>query len=70
LVINYDVPNDAEDYVHRIGRTARAQTTGMAITFITEKDQRNFKKIEDFLGKPVSKSPVPSHLGKAPVYRV
>ena len=69
LVINYDVPNDAEDYVHRIGRTARAQTTGTAITFITEKDQRNFKKIEDFLGKTIFKSPVPPHLGKAPVYR-
>lgn len=69
LVINYDVPNDAEDYVHRIGRTARAQTTGVAITFITEKDQRNFKKIEDFLGKPVAKTPVPTHLGKAPTYR-
>lgn len=69
LVINYDVPNDAEDYVHRIGRTARAQTTGTAITFITEKDQRNFKKIEDFLGKTIFKSPVPPHLGKAPTYR-
>lgn len=69
LVINYDVPNDAEDYVHRIGRTARAQSTGTAITFITEKDQRNFKKIEDFLGRQIYKSPVPSHLGKAPAYR-
>jgi len=69
LVINYDVPNDAEDYVHRIGRTARAQSTGMAITFITEKDQRHFKRIEDFLGKAVTKTPVPAHLGKVPVYR-
>jgi superfamily II DNA/RNA helicase len=69
LVINYDVPNDAEDYVHRIGRTARAQSTGTAITFITEKDQRNFKKIEDFLGKQIFKTPVPPHLGKGPVYR-
>jgi superfamily II DNA/RNA helicase len=69
LVINYDVPHDAEDYVHRIGRTARAQSTGTAITFITEKDQRNFKKIEDFLGKTIFKTPVPPHLGKGPVYR-
>ncbi|TAL59870.1 MAG: DEAD/DEAH box helicase [Bacteroidetes bacterium] len=69
LVINYDVPNDAEDYVHRIGRTARAQSTGVAITFITEKDQRYFKRIEGFLGKEVFKTPVPPYLGKAPVYR-
>jgi superfamily II DNA/RNA helicase len=69
LVINYDVPRDAEDYVHRIGRTARAQSTGVAITFINEKDQRSFKKIEDFLGKEIFKSPLPPHLGKGPVYR-
>jgi ATP-dependent RNA helicase RhlE len=69
LVINYDVPNDAEDYVHRIGRTARAQSTGVAITFITEKDQRNFKKIEDFLGKNILKTAVPKYLGKTPLYR-
>jgi len=69
LVINYDVPNDAEDYVHRIGRTARAQSTGVAITFITEKDQRNFKRIEGFLGKEIFKTPLPPHLGKGPAYR-
>jgi len=69
LVINYDVPRDAEDYVHRIGRTARAQSTGVAITFINEKDQRSFKKIEDFIGKEIFKTPLPPHLGKAPVYR-
>ena len=69
LVINYDVPHDSEDYVHRIGRTARAQSTGVAITFITERDQRNFKRIEDFLGKEIFKTPVPPHLGKGPAYR-
>jgi superfamily II DNA/RNA helicase len=68
LVINYDVPRDAEDYVHRIGRTARAQSTGIAITLINEKDQRSFKRIEDFIGKPIVKSPLPEHLGKGPDY--
>lgn len=69
LVINYDVPHDSEDYVHRIGRTARAQSTGVAITFITERDQRSFKRIEDFLGKEIFKTPLPPHLGKGPPYR-
>jgi len=68
LVINYDVPRDAEDYVHRIGRTARAQSTGVAITFINEKDQRNFKRIEDFLGKEIFKTPLPPNMGKGPAY--
>lgn len=68
LVINYDVPRDAEDYVHRIGRTARAQTTGVAITLINEKDMRAFKRIEDFIGKPVFKNPLPSELGAGPAY--
>jgi superfamily II DNA/RNA helicase len=69
LVINYDVPRDSEDYVHRIGRTARAQSTGVAITFVNEKDQRSFKKIEDFIGKEIFKTPLPAHLGAGPVYR-
>ena len=68
LVINYDVPHDAEDYVHRIGRTARAQSTGVAITFISDRDQRNFKRIEDFLGKEIIKTPLPAHFGKSPEY--
>lgn len=68
LVINYDVPRDAEDYVHRIGRTARAQTTGVAITLINEKDQRSFKRIEDFIGTTIFKSPLPDSLGKGPDY--
>ena len=68
LVINYDVPHDAEDYVHRIGRTARAGAGGSAITLVSEKDQPEFAKIEHFLGKDIEKLPIPSHLGLAPKY--
>jgi ATP-dependent RNA helicase RhlE len=69
LVINFDVPHDGEDYVHRIGRTARAEADGMAITFIGEKEQNRFASIENLLGKPVEKMPIPRELGPAPVYR-
>jgi superfamily II DNA/RNA helicase len=68
LVINFDVPHDAEDYVHRVGRTARAETEGVALTFITPKDQNDFKKIEDLIESEVYKIPVPAELGEAPVY--
>jgi superfamily II DNA/RNA helicase len=68
LVINYDVPRDAEDYVHRIGRTARAQSTGVAVTLINEKDMYSFKRIEDFLGKAIVKSALPQSLGRGPAY--
>lgn len=68
LVINYDVPNDAEDYIHRIGRTARAATDGTAYTIISEKEQRKFARIEQVLGKEVVKSPVPEELGPVPEY--
>lgn len=68
LVINYDVPNDGEDYIHRIGRTARAATSGTAITFISEPEQRKFLQIEELLGKPVEKLPVPENFGEAPAY--
>ena len=67
-VINYDVPHDAEDYVHRIGRTARADRDGEAITFISEADIYRFQQIEHFLGKEVEKTPLPEDLGEAPVY--
>ena len=67
-VINYDVPHDAEDYVHRIGRTARADRDGEAITFISEADIYRFQQIEHFLGKEVEKTPLPEGLGEAPVY--
>ena len=68
LVINYDVPHDAEDYVHRIGRTARANHDGCAITFVSEKEQSKFVAIENFLGKTIYKIPVPEELGDAPEY--
>jgi ATP-dependent RNA helicase RhlE len=68
MVINYDVPHDSEDYVHRIGRTARANNDGAAITFVSEKEQGKFKTIERFLGKEITKIPVPPELGKVPEY--
>ncbi|WP_454490683.1 DEAD/DEAH box helicase [Chitinophaga lutea] len=68
LVINYDVPNDGEDYVHRIGRTARASTDGTAYTFISPKEQHRFARIEQLLGQPVTKATVPPELGPAPEY--
>ena len=66
LVINYDVPADAEDYVHRIGRTARAETTGEAITFINDKDQYRFAQIEKLIEKEVIKIPLPAGMGNSP----
>ena len=68
MVINYDVPSDTEDYVHRIGRTARADRDGEAITFISEDDIYRFQSIEHFLGKEVEKLPLPEELGEAPAY--
>ncbi len=68
LVINYDVPNDGEDYIHRIGRTARAETDGMAYTFVSEKEQNKFNVIEQLLGTPVNKAEVPEQFGPAPEY--
>lgn len=66
LVINYDVPHDGEDYVHRIGRTARAATKGTAITFVTEKEQFKFHKIEELIGKEVTRHTVPEQFGATP----
>jgi superfamily II DNA/RNA helicase len=68
LIINYDVPQDAEDYVHRVGRTARANTSGVAITFINEQDMVRFKRIEDLIENEVYKLPVPEELGETPVW--
>jgi len=68
LVINYDVPRDGEDYVHRIGRTARAESKGTAFTFIIEKEQMAFSRIEKLLGKEVAKREVPPELGATPTY--
>ena len=69
LVINFDVPHDSEDYVHRIVRTARANNDGVALTFISEKEQSNFKSIENFLEKEIYKIPIPEELGEAPEYK-
>ena len=68
LVINYEVPNDAEDYVHRIGRTARADRTGEAITYINGDQCRKFKAIEDLIEREVEKSQLPEGFGPAPEY--
>lgn len=68
MVVNYDVPREAEDYVHRIGRTARAGAGGYAVTLVGERDRRHFKAIEDFLEKEVPKEVVPEELGSAPSY--
>jgi ATP-dependent RNA helicase RhlE len=68
LVINYDVPNDGEDYVHRIGRTARAETDGTAITFVSEKEQNKMLAIERLLGQPVPKEELPEQFGPGPEY--
>lgn len=68
LVINYDVPGDGEDYVHRIGRTARAEADGVAYTLIGEKEQNKFAAIEKLLEKEVEKVSVPAELGESPSY--
>lgn len=66
LVINYDVPHDAEDYVHRVGRTARASTKGEAITLINPRDMHKVVKIETLIESTIPKLPLPEHLGVAP----
>lgn len=68
LVVNFDVPPDPEDYVHRIGRTARAETTGTAVTFINPKDARRFFDIEQLIGREIPKLTLPESLGEAPAY--
>lgn len=68
LVINYDVPNDAEDYVHRVGRTARADETGVALTMVNEDEMFKFKRIEEFIGNEIMKIPLPPQFGEAPVW--
>ena len=68
IVINYDVPRDCDDYIHRIGRTARAGTKGRAITLVNIEDQEYFKRIEDFIEQNVPKIELPAKLGEAPAY--
>ena len=69
LVVNFDVPGDAEDYIHRVGRTARAEATGVALTLIGPADQRKFKGIEDLIGDEIKKLPLPPSLGEGPEYK-
>ena len=68
VVINYDVPHDVEDYVHRIGRTARADRDGIALTLVAPEDFYLFKRIEEFLEKEIKKNPLPEGFDKAPDY--
>jgi len=70
LVINYDVPNDAEDYVHRVGRTARADATGVALTLVNEDDMYKFHQIEKLIEREVFKIPLPEKLGAGPAWQV
>jgi len=69
LVLNYDVPRDPEDYVHRVGRTARAKSTGVALTFIDQDGIHDFQKIEQLIGKSVPKVPNPPDIGEGPEYK-
>ncbi len=68
LVVNFDIPHDPEDYVHRIGRTARAGGEGLAITFVSIDEQSGFQRIEQFLGKTIYKIPLPPEIGEGPAY--
>lgn len=66
LVVNYDTPNDPEDYVHRVGRTARAQKQGTAITLVNDKDRFKYSNIERLIGLDIEKIPLPEELGEGP----
>lgn len=70
LVINYDVPNDAEDYVHRVGRTARADSSGVALTLVNEDDMYKFHQIEKLIEREVFKIPLPAEFGEGPQWKV
>ncbi len=68
LVVNYDVPSEAADYVHRVGRTARADTTGVAITLINEDDMHDFSKIEELIDTVIHKLEIPKEMGQSPTW--
>ena len=68
MVVNYNVPDDPEDYVHRVGRTARAERQGRAVTFINRPDQRKFQRIENMIGDEIKKNHPPEEIGKGPEY--
>lgn len=69
LVVNFDVPHDPEDYIHRIGRTARAEKTGTAITFINQKDQPKVRSIEELMGEEIKKRNTPQGIPRGPEYK-
>jgi len=69
LVVNYDVPSDPEDYIHRIGRTARAETTGTAITLVNERDRRKLTNIQTLIDKQITEHTLPPELGEAPKFK-
>lgn len=68
VVINYDMPHDPEDYVHRIGRTARASAEGLSISFVSEDEQEVFDRIERFVDKTIYRIPLPEEVGEGPEY--
>ena len=68
MVVNYDVPHDPEDYIHRIGRTARAAATGAAVTFVSEEEQGKFHAIEKFIERDIRKAELPASVGEGPKY--
>lgn len=68
-VVNFDAPPDAEDYVHRVGRTARASSTGEAMTFVNPKDMYRFAQIEELIEAEIPQPDIPDELGERPVYR-
>lgn len=70
LIINYDVPGDAEDYIHRVGRTARAEASGVALTLVSESDMHKFQRIEKLIEREVMKIPLPSELGDGPQWKL
>jgi superfamily II DNA/RNA helicase len=70
LIINFDAPHDAEDYVHRVGRTARAEATGIALTLVNRDDMNTFHKIEQLIDQVVIKLPVPPELGESPKWEL
>jgi len=69
LIINFDVPQDAEDYVHRVGRTARADATGVALTLVNEQDMFYFHRIEQLIENDILKLPLPGNMGEGPVWK-
>lgn len=68
MVVNYDVPHDPEDYIHRIGRTARAAASGAAMTFVSEEEQGKFHQIEKFIERDIRKAELPESVGEGPKY--